>query len=170
MAIVPLKEEAEIERAALLRRLIGVLEEISRDEGISKGDVLALLQKDELTIPLSIFTHSELGILELVVKYLKEHSNLSLSDIARLLHRDKRTVWTTYHFAARKLPGRLAIHKGQQVPVSALARRDLGILESLAVYLKDERGMRYSQIAQVLHRNDRTIWTVYNRAKKKHAN
>jgi hypothetical protein len=33
--------------------------------------------------------------------------------------------------------------------------------------LKEEKEMTYHKIAEALNRDDRTIWTVYNRAKKK---
>ncbi|MBI2005629.1 MAG: hypothetical protein HYS80_02600, partial [Candidatus Aenigmarchaeota archaeon] len=39
--------------------------------------------------------------------------------------------------------------------------------ENIAAYLKDTFGLTYHAIAVLLNRNDRTIWTVYQRAKKK---
>jgi len=35
------------------------------------------------------------------------------------------------------------------------------------MYLKDEKEMSYHEIAEVLNRDDRTVWTCYNRGKKK---
>jgi len=45
--------------------------------------------------------------------------------------------------------------------------RDLSVLEAIAEYLKDKKNMRYSEIAKLLNRDDRTIWTAYTRAKEK---
>lgn len=45
--------------------------------------------------------------------------------------------------------------------------RKLSVLEALVEYLKDQKKMSYHEIAVLLNRNDRTIWTVYNRSKKK---
>jgi DNA-directed RNA polymerase specialized sigma24 family protein len=45
--------------------------------------------------------------------------------------------------------------------------RSLAALEAIVVYLKDSQGMTYAQIAKLLNRDDRTIWTTYQRAKKK---
>ena len=48
-------------------------------------------------LPISIFADGKLSILEAVVKFLKENKSLSYSEIAKLLNRDARTVWTAYH-------------------------------------------------------------------------
>ena len=52
-------------------------------------------------------------------------------------------------------------------PSSALKNRDISILEAVVVYLKDKKGFTYHEIALLLNRDDRTIWTCYNRALKK---
>ena len=53
------------------------------------------------------------------------------------------------------------------IPLKILQNRDVAILESIVAYLKDEKEMKYSEIARLLNRDQRTIWTVYNRVKKK---
>jgi len=53
------------------------------------------------------------------------------------------------------------------IPVAILQDRNVAILESLAEYLHAEKNMKYSEIAILLNRDQRTIWTVCNRAKKK---
>lgn len=57
--------------------------------------------------------------------------------------------------------------KSLAIPTSIFLDRDLSVLEAIAEYLKDKKGMRYSEIAQLLNRDDRTIWTSYQRAKQK---
>lgn len=52
-------------------------------------------------------------------------------------------------------------------PSSALQNRDVSILEAVVVYLKDKKTFSYHEIALLLNRDDRTIWTCYNRAVKK---
>lgn len=54
-----------------------------------------------------------------------------------------------------------------KVPSSLFKDRKLAVLEALVEYLKDDKKMTFAQIAQILNRNDRTIWTVYSRAKLK---
>lgn len=40
-------------------------------------------------------------------------------------------------------------------------------MEAIVCYLKEQQGMTYSQIAVILNRDDRTVWTTYKRASKK---
>jgi len=53
------------------------------------------------------------------------------------------------------------------IPSFIFKDRELAALEAIVVYLKDSQGMNYAQIAKMLNRDDRTIWTTYQRAKKK---
>ena len=53
------------------------------------------------------------------------------------------------------------------IPSNIFKNRSLSILEALVEYLKEKRSLTYHEIAELLERDDRTIWTVYNRAKKK---
>lgn len=54
-------------------------------------------------IPLSLFSPSPLTLFEAIVWYLKK--NHSYACIARLLHRDPRTIWTVANRAKTKLRG-----------------------------------------------------------------
>ncbi|MEK6887206.1 MAG: hypothetical protein AABW88_05230 [Nanoarchaeota archaeon] len=54
-----------------------------------------------------------------------------------------------------------------KIPISVLSNRSLATLESVVVYLKENLNLTYHQIAELLNRDDRTIWTCYNRASKK---
>lgn len=55
------------------------------------------------------------------------------------------------------------------IPISVLSDRSLAALESVVEYMKDKLGLSYHEIAMLLKRDDRTIWTCYNRARKKRA-
>jgi len=55
-----------------------------------------------LVIPSSIFQDRKLSVLEAMVEYFKEKKNLKYSEIARLLNRDDRTIWTSYQRAKQK--------------------------------------------------------------------
>jgi DNA-directed RNA polymerase specialized sigma24 family protein len=56
-----------------------------------------------------------------------------------------------------------------EIPTSVFKDRRVAVLESLVEYLKDIKNLSYHEIAILLNRNDRTIWTVYNRVKRKRA-
>jgi hypothetical protein len=54
-----------------------------------------------------------------------------------------------------------------EIPVEIFQDRNVAVLERLSEYLKDRLNLTYHEIAVLLNRDDRTIWTCYNRAKKK---
>ena len=151
-------------------------------ERLSKAELLSIIKKhlpdiSELdisikketdSVPISVFNNKELSSLETICKYLKENSNLSYHEIAVLLNRNDRTIWTTYNNAKKKLASAFVVTQSDYfIPLSIFKERKLAVLESIAVYLKDQQGLSFHQIAVLLNRNDRTIWTVYNRGKKK---
>ncbi|MFH1649849.1 MAG: hypothetical protein ABIA93_04830 [Candidatus Woesearchaeota archaeon] len=45
--------------------------------------------------------------------------------------------------------------------------RRLAILESIVAYLKEKEKCTYHEIAELTNRDDRTIWTTYQRSLKK---
>ena len=53
------------------------------------------------------------------------------------------------------------------IPLSIFLDRGVSVLEAVSEYLKDSKKLSYHEIAVLLNRDDRTIWTCYNRAKKK---
>ena len=53
------------------------------------------------------------------------------------------------------------------IPISVLKDRSISVLEALVEYLKEVKNLTYHEIAELTNRDDRTIWTVYNRVKKK---
>ena len=59
--------------------------------------------KAEINIPLSIFDDRRLGVLESLVSYLRDNLSLKNSEIARLLNRDDRTIWTVYNRVQKKI-------------------------------------------------------------------
>ena len=92
---------------------------------------------------------------------------MTYHEIAELLSRDDRTIWTAYNKATKKQPTKLLISKTLvYIPTSIFKNRKLTILEAVVTYLKD-KGMRYVEIANLLNRDQRNIWTIHNRAIKK---
>jgi hypothetical protein len=54
-----------------------------------------------------------------------------------------------------------------EVPAALFRDRSLAVMEVLVEYLHDDQKLAYHEIAKLLNRDDRTIWTVYHRAKQK---
>ena len=136
------------------------------EEYIKKFEELRGIKTKEV-IPVNIFNR-RLSPLETIVKFLKENLNHSFKSIGRLLGRNQKTVWQAYNSSRKKL----AIifqedYSKYNIPISILSDRRFSILELVASYLKENYDLNYHQIALILSRDQRTIWTVYNRVKKK---
>jgi hypothetical protein len=56
------------------------------------------------------------------------------------------------------------------IPSHVLRDRKLSALEAIIEYLKEVRKLNYHEISTILNRDERNIWTLYNRAKKKRGN
>ncbi|HII17706.1 TPA: hypothetical protein HA361_07390 [Candidatus Woesearchaeota archaeon] len=145
---------------------------IGKEFSLATSDVLDILKRRaednaHNTIPISIFANGSLSALEAIVKYLKEEQRLDYRTIAELLGRNYGPIAITCRNAKRKHPERLNTGAEEKVPLSIFRNVKLSILESLATYLKDSLHLNYHQIALALNRDDRTIWTVCSRARKK---
>ena len=147
------------------------IDELKAEYNVSENELLQLIKQPaskEILIPVSVFEAKNLSALEIVCKYLKEELDLGYSKIASLLNRDNRTIWTTYQNALSKRKERLPVKDSKfHIPISILANRKLSVLESIVSYLKDNFNLRYSEISALLNRDERNIWAVYNRFRKK---
>jgi len=158
----------KISKKELIEQFFSI-KELLKTKGITPDELLRIEKQRKELVPVNIFNNNKLSALESIVKYLKENINLSNKEIARLLNRDSRTIWSTNHNAAKKLPEQFILQESEiHIPLSLLRERKLSVLETIVVHLKEEYGLTHHNIAVLLRRNDRTVWTVYNRAKKKH--
>lgn len=122
---------------------------------------------ENILIPISIFS-DKLSSLETICKFLKENYGLSNATIVRLTNRSKETISLTYKNSLKKYSNRLIVSDLKYViPLSKFAERKLAVLETIASYLKSHYSLNNIEIANLLHRDRRTIWTVLSRAKKK---
>ena len=53
------------------------------------------------------------------------------------------------------------------IPSRIFKDRSVSVLEAIVEYMKDDLDLTLHDIAQLLNRDDRTIWTVFSRTKKK---
>lgn len=122
-------------------------------------------KRGEINIPTHIF-NKKLGSLESIIKYLKE-GGFGYSEIAYLINRDQRTVWNSYNNSIKKHPDGFKLKKSIiSIPVSILKNRELSVLENITKYLK-EKNLSNNEIAMLLNRHNKTIWTAFNRTKQK---
>ena len=73
-----------------------------------------------------------------------------------------------YNSSKKKHPEQLVVSETKYViPISKLSNRKFSAFESVVDYLKTRFELSYHEIAVLLNRDDRTIWTVHSRAKAK---
>ena len=137
--------------------------------GVKSDEVVQLARaRRSRGIPISIF-NPYLGALESVVKYMREELLLDYGSIASILGRNKGPIGLTYRRAKKKLKVRLDKSSKQSIPFDALRankKNDFSVFESLAYYLA-KTGHDWHDIARIMHRHDKTVWTVLDRAKRK---
>jgi hypothetical protein len=118
----------------------------------------------EETVPVSIFS-SKLSPSEALCKYLKENRSLSFHEIAILLNRDDRSIWTSYERASRKSKKSLSTKKEDLlIPLTIFTDRSLSILEHITHHLKTAHDLSNSRIAELTKKNPSSIATVAKRA------
>ena len=147
-----------------------------KEQGLTPEEIFNLTNKllkvhvkEEIKVPISVFKNDYLSSLENIVKYLRENLLLSFKQIGSLTNRNPIALAVTYRNAKKKMEAKFVVEEisPYSIPVSILKDRNISVLENIAVYLKDTFGLTYHSISVLLNRDDRTIWTVYQRAKKK---
>jgi len=163
-----------VEEHEKIVRLRQIFTKLSRDHNLDYNYIEELFKSRQkyIAIPAGLF-NNKLSPLENVILFLTLEHRLSQTEIANLLNRDHTTIWTTFNKAMKKIPKsrfREFISKLKRdviIPINLLSNRKLSILESVSTYLKENYKMSNHDISIMLGKNDRTIWTVIDRAKKK---
>ncbi len=146
--------------------------ELEKKHNLSFDEILNILKKrntdqSSRTLPVSIFNNDCLSALEAISKYLKENLGLNYKEIATLLNRNYHPIAITYRKARKKMPRRLDVSSANRIPINIFRNKKFSILENLTAFLKEKMMLNYHEIAILLNRDDRTIWTVYQRKKRK---
>ncbi len=132
-------------------------------ERLKSKDLLKKIQEDIL-IPVSIF-NEKLSTLETICKYLRENLNFSNKQISSVLNKSSKSVWQAYSNSKKKYSYKLEVTQSRYfIPVSILGARK-SIFGSIVIFLKDELTLSYHEIGFLLKRDERTIWTIYQREK-----
>ena len=174
IVVIPRKKKKKKDELTEAFDLIDTLDKkLKRRYGLDLDKLIEIKKRKvkeiklEINIPLDIFKQ-ETGAAESLTKYLKENKELRFNEIAELLNRDQRTVGTNYRNSIKKKKERIKLkdEKGISVPIEIFSERKLSTLESIVYYL-NEKGLKNSEIAELLDRDQRNIWTLYSRAVKK---
>ena len=154
----------EIKQQRALRQLSKLFDQL-KNEGWQLKDILERVKLEQVVVPLSVFS-KKLSALETIVKYLRENRELKYNEIAKILARDPISIGVTYRNAVTKYKDRLDDSSIESFPAAIIQNRTLSVLENIVYYLKST-GLRFCEISDILQRDERTVWTVYNRALKK---
>lgn len=137
---------------------------------MTSADVFEMFSKQEnsvsnIFLPATLFS-SELSPSEALVVYLKDNFGFKLSEIAKLVDRDERSLWGNYNRAKSK--GELHIEKTSYlIPLEIFKDRSLSVLEHVVLYLKENYNLNIQTISKLLKKQSTTIWSVFNRIKQK---
>lgn len=116
--------------------------------------------------PLCILNNKVLSPLEAIVKYLRENKKQSYKEISSLLSRNAKTLAVTYSKAIQKNSEETLVNKDTIYLDFSIFKNDLSILEAVCYFLRSLE-KKYSQIARLIGRSQKTIWTVCKRAENK---
>ncbi|MBX4196406.1 LamG domain-containing protein [Candidatus Pacearchaeota archaeon] len=149
------------------KKEIEAIEELKRKYSLTDEDLREILEnRSSDKVPVTLFI-TELGGLESLCKYLKENRNMSYHEIAMQLERNDRTIWTSYKKASSKYTESIREDKeALQIPLSVFKNKELTVFESIIIYLKKQE-LTFSEIAQLLQRDQRNVWTIHSRAVRK---
>ncbi len=138
---------------------------ILKKENISEKEFFETISKEQKNnVPITIFK-TELSPLESITRYLKENLNKKINEIARILNKKPSAISLAYKNSKLK---NFKIEKTDIfIPLSEFQdNQKLSILEIVVQHLKN-KNLAFSNIAKLLKRNRKTIWTIYSRVKKK---
>lgn len=172
----------------VLSKINELVKFIEQKTGKEFSDILSQIKKQELVqknfLPLSILSVSskKLGVAEAIVRFLKDSHGLDYKEISKIMHRSEGVVGVMYRTTLKKWPGALnpntnaadadnASYNKQNyaketfVPLTIFSS-EFTAFESIIIYLKEKESLRFSEIAKLTGRDQRTIWTIYNRIQK----
>ena len=140
---------------------------LKKKHNLSGNQIINSVEKRDVVVPITIFNKHISG-LEAICKYLRENLLLTNKQISVLLNRSEKTIWQAYE-SSKKKHSKKYPNSPTPFTISLLdfQPRKLSVLETIVKHLKESFGLTYHNIAKLIERDDRTIWTVYQRALKK---
>ena len=169
MARISNKEDRESHHQRSLGNLLSLCTRIMEKDHrqiqseLASSDQILAIRK----IPAKLFGDSGLTALETISKYLKEECHLTYHQIANILQRDDRTIWSSYNNARKKQKTKLRIQEGLEIPLIVYKTKKLTVLESTILFLKNNYLLPFEDIAFLLKKSKKTVWATYSRATKK---
>ncbi|MBI2045527.1 hypothetical protein HYT23_05715 [Candidatus Pacearchaeota archaeon] len=101
--------------------------------------------------------------LGLIMDELKEEYLLDKKELTEII---VSKLKTRYKINKKEVIDMIKSAEEVAIP-SAIFSKELGALESIVKYMKENLSMNYKEISERLERNERTIWTAYKKASEK---
>lgn len=121
----------------------------------------------EHNIPLSIFSYN-LHPAEALCKYLKEKKGLSYQEIAVLLNRHPKSVWSSYQRSHKKMRKQFPLKtEHYHLPLSLFNNRSYSLLEGVVLYMNQIHKLSNKQLAALLGKSSNSIAVLAKRAREK---
>ncbi len=126
-----------------------------------------IIEEESKKIPVSIFS-GKLSPLESITKFLIENEKKSITEISKILGKEKSSISYSYKKSKTK---KLILKKSEyDIPILFFTNNsNLSISEAITKYLHDKE-ISFSKISELLSVESRTVWTFYHRAKLKTEN
>ncbi len=141
------------------------IEEVTKEDLLNFKRLIDIIAEEKRnSIPLRIFT-TKLSPLEAVTRYLKEELHFGINQIAKKLGKKASAVSLAYKNSKKKT---FVIKQTKIfIPLSEFEKyHKLSILEIIVQYLIKQH-YRLTEIAKLLKRSPKTIWTIKKRAEEK---
>lgn len=146
--------------------LLGIVVEQLRRLGAKPQEIERFVRLRQYAVPAGLFG-TDLAVLEVLALFLKDVHNLRHTDIAELLGRDERTVWSSYQRAKKKNVSVTDTDGRIRVPLTVFVDTPLSLTEALVVHLKEDEGISLKDIAQLLNKSQSTINVLHARQRRK---
>ena len=158
-----------IERANLQLILQDVIYKLREQDQLDLPELINLYQKltPEKKVPLSIFT-TTLYPIEAITKYLHEEEQLTFTQIAELLNRNPKNIWTAYKRSTQKFKKPFSkIQEKYFIPLSLFQNETKTPLEAIILYLKSIYQLTNKKIALILNNSPNSVAVLLKRAGRK---
>lgn len=143
----------------LVEELRTAAKELKQSYDYTPEQLLAILAEHKC-VPATVFSN-ELSPLQALVTYLHDHDKECFATIAKQLSRSYRAVWGAYQHEGITITA-----TKYSIPLTTFDDKK-SVLETVVQYLRTTYHMKFTDIAKLLNKDSRTIWTAWNRAQKK---
>ncbi len=157
-----------ISSRAFLKQVLAVMHQ---EQNLQLEEVVSLYQevRQEISVPLPVFSSGAPPV-EALCGYLSHSKGLSHKEIAQLLGRNEKSIWSIVKKSKQKktvFKNNLKHSEKHFLPLSIIQNHSHTLLENIIIYLRTTYKLKNPQIAKLLHKSPNSIAVLAKRARKK---